>query len=48
MDKIFGRTIGRVPMKNKMFPIDISNIGNNALVVRGKNETNLWNLRYGH
>ena len=47
-DKIFGRAIGRVTMKNKMFPIDISIIGNNALVVRGQNETNLWNLLYGH
>lgn len=47
-DKKSGRTIARVPMtQNKMFPLDISNVGT-ALVVKGKNETNLWHLRYGH
>lgn len=48
-DKESGRTIARVPMtQNKMFPLDISNVGNSALVVKVKNETNLWHLRYGH
>ena len=31
-----------------MFPFDISNVGSNALVVKGKNEANLCHLRYGH
>lgn len=34
--------------QNKMFPLDISNVGNTVLVVKGKTETNLWHLRYGN
>lgn len=31
-----------------MFPLDISNVKSTTLVVKGKNEANLWHLRYGH
>ena len=42
-------TIANVPVtQNKMFPFDISNGGSNGIVVKGKNEANLWHLRYGH
>lgn len=34
--------------KHKMFSLDISIGGNIALVVKGKNETNLGHLRHGH
>ena len=34
--------------QNNMFPFDISNAGSNAIFVKGKNEANLWHLRYGH
>lgn len=34
--------------QNKIFPLDISNVGNTAVVVKGKNKTNLWHLCYGH
>ena len=48
-DKKSGRTIDHVSLtKNKMLPIDISSFKNIALVVQGKNETNMWNLCYGH
>jgi len=48
-DKKSGRPITHVSMtKNKMFPLDISSVENIALVVKGKNETNLWHLRCGH
>ena len=46
-DKKSGRT--HVFMtKNKMFLLDISSVENIALVFKGKNETNMRHLRYGH
>ena len=34
--------------KNKMFPLEVSNVENFALVVGGKNDSKLWHLRYGN
>ena len=49
IDKKSRQTIANVLMtQNNMFPFDISNVGSNAFVVKGKNEANLCHLRYGH
>lgn len=48
-DKKSRQTIANVLVtQNNMFPFDIWNAGVNALVVKGKNEGNLWHLCYGH
>ena len=44
-----GQSIASISIThNRMFPLDISNILNNAFVVRGRIETNLWHLQYDH
>ncbi|PKA60800.1 Retrovirus-related Pol polyprotein from transposon TNT 1-94 [Apostasia shenzhenica] len=48
-DKKTGQPIVSVQMtENKMFPLKISSIENQVLVVSEKNEFNTWHLRYGH
>ncbi|KAL4317812.1 hypothetical protein GQ457_18G000340 [Hibiscus cannabinus] len=48
-DKKSGQIIDIVPMtQNRMFPLDVSNVVNKALISRRDNEANLWHLRYGH
>jgi len=34
--------------QNNMFPLNVSSVGNNALIAKGVNETQLWHLHYGH
>jgi len=34
--------------QNNMFPLNVSNVENNALIAKGVNETQLWHLCYGH
>ncbi|XP_016570895.2 uncharacterized protein LOC107868760 [Capsicum annuum] len=48
-DKKSGQTVAIVPMtQNNMFPLNVSNIIKNVLVVKSVNETQLWHLRYGY
>ena len=48
-DKKSGQTMINIHMtKNKMFPHEVSNVENFALVVGTKNDLELWHLRYGH
>ena len=48
-DKKSGQTMVNIHMtKNKMFPLEVSNVENLALVVDEKNDSKLWHLRYGH
>ena len=44
-----GQTMVNIHMtKNKMFPFEVSNVENFALVVSAKNDSKSWHLRYGH
>ncbi|CAH9081524.1 unnamed protein product [Cuscuta europaea] len=48
-DKKSGETLIRILMgKNKVFPLDLTGSGSQALVVRGEENAKLWHLRYGH
>ncbi|XP_016567276.1 uncharacterized protein LOC107865544 [Capsicum annuum] len=48
-DKTSRQTMVNVLMaENRMFPLKVSNVENFALVTDAKNESELWNLRYGH
>ena len=48
-DKKSSQTMVNIYMKkNKMFPLEVSNVENFSLVVGAKNDSELWHLRYGH
>ncbi|KAL3502209.1 hypothetical protein ACH5RR_036658 [Cinchona calisaya] len=48
-DKKLGQTMVNVHMtKNKMFPLEVSNVENFALIVAAQNDSQFWHLRYGH
>ena len=48
-DKKSDQTMVNIHMKkNKMFPLEVSNVENFSLVVGAKNDLELWHLRYGH
>ena len=48
-DKESGQSIVSVQMTEiKMFPLRVSNVKNQVLIAREKNESKLWHLRYGH
>ncbi|XP_038685787.1 uncharacterized protein LOC119985569 [Tripterygium wilfordii] len=48
-EKKSGHTIVNVRMtENKMFPLEVSSVQGQALVVGKENDSTLWHLRYGH
>ena len=48
-DKKSGQSIASISMThNRIFPVDVSNFVNDAFIVKGGTETNLWHLRYRH
>ncbi|KAG6476926.1 hypothetical protein ZIOFF_066174 [Zingiber officinale] len=48
-DKDSGKSIVSMQMtENKMFPLKISNMGNQAFIDSEDNESKMWHLRYGH
>ncbi|KAA3467262.1 Retrovirus-related Pol polyprotein from transposon TNT 1-94 [Gossypium australe] len=48
-DKKSGKIIVDVQMApNKLFPLEVSNVESQALVVKENSESKLWHLRYGH
>uniref|UniRef100_A0A803MPT1 GAG-pre-integrase domain-containing protein n=1 Tax=Chenopodium quinoa TaxID=63459 RepID=A0A803MPT1_CHEQI len=50
IDKKSGHSIANVHMtQNQMFPLNVSNdVMSNVLIAKLTNESELWNLRYGH
>nr|GEU35685.1 retrovirus-related Pol polyprotein from transposon TNT 1-94 [Tanacetum cinerariifolium] len=48
-DKYSGQMIAKVSMTtNKMFPLDVSSIKENSMVVKAWKDSDIWHLRYGH